>query len=173
MPIKLSLNGSDKFYSFEPKRLIYLYEEKDNFKKSENWRHVESIMQNMVDLGKKDGFSVVFLYAPSTPHVVMPLVKDKIPADQLRNFSAYQMDNLPEAEQFKNNVFEWMGNEEQVFTDYCSEQHFQCLGLTTYLQEATAQGQQLYYTYDQHWTPEGNKVVADVLSMTLKQNGMP
>jgi hypothetical protein len=37
------------------------------------------------------------------------------------------------------------------------------------LRAAVAAGKQVYYTYDQHWTPEGNVVTAAVLDAYLKK----
>jgi len=170
MPIKVSTGERPHYYGFEPKRLTYLYEEKDAFRQSRSWRGVVDIMQRLVTLGEQEGFKVLFLYAPSTPHVVMPLVKDTIPADQLRNFAAFDEDNLPDAETFKKNVFDWMDNEQNVFLEHCADQRFNCLALTEALQQATAKGEQMYYSYDQHWTPDGNRVVAETIATHLAQN---
>ena len=167
MPLKFHSANRDQYFGFEPKRLIYLYEEKQAFKKSRNWQLISHIMQSMVALGEEDGFKVMFVYAPSTPHVVMPLMRDAIPADQLRNFVAYQKKDLPAADLFKKNVFDWMDNEQQVFLDECNEHQWQCLSLTQALQDATASGEQVYYSYDQHWTPEGHRVVADELAKVV------
>src|SRR5690606_9504218 len=107
---------------------------------------------------------------PSTPHVVMPLAKDQIPANQLRNFAAYEEEDLPDAETFKKNVFDWMDNEQHVFQEYCAAENMHCLALTEALQQATARGEQTYYSYDQHWTPEGNRVVAEAVATYLAQS---
>jgi hypothetical protein len=163
MPLKYR----DHYYGFEPKRLTYLYETMDGFMTSKSWQAVKKIMENMVSLGEQEGFDVVFLYAPSTPHVVMPLMRDEIPADQLRNFAAYQEDKLPDAETFKQNVFDYMNNEENIFLEQCEGSQWHCLSLTPALQAATANGQQVYYSYDQHWTPDGNRVVADAINNYL------
>jgi len=169
MPIKVDTGDRPHYYGFEPKRLIYLYQEKETFRQSKSWRAIEDILQRLVLMGKEEGFQVLFLYAPSTPHVVMPLVKDTIPADQLRNFAAYEEDDLPDAETFKKNVFNWMDNEQNVFREYCAEQSMDCLVLTEALQQATAKGEQVYYSYDQHWTPEGNRVVAEAIAAHISQ----
>ncbi len=163
MPLKFHTEHGDQYFGFEPKRLIYLYEEKDKFKNSKSWQSLTHIMQSMVAMGEEDGFKVVFVYAPSTPHVVMPLVRDAIPADQLRNFAAYQQKDLPAADEFKQEVFERMDNEQQVFLDECHAQQWSCLSLTKAMQDAMQQGEQVYYSYDQHWTPEGHRIAADAL----------
>jgi hypothetical protein len=54
--------------------------------------------------------------------------------------------------------------------DFCLEQKIECISPTKELVAATKAGQQTYFTYDQHWTPEGNKVVAQVIGNYLTSN---
>jgi hypothetical protein len=54
--------------------------------------------------------------------------------------------------------------------DFCIEQEIECISPTEELIAATKSGQQTYFSYDQHWTPEGNKVVADVVGNYLTAN---
>jgi len=165
--IPLKVQGH--YYGFEPNKVLYLYTEKEAFRLSDSWQAISHIMQSMVALGEKDGYKVIFLYAPSVSHVVMPLARDSIPADQLRNFAAYQTPDLPPADVFKKNVFDWIDNEQQVFLDECASHQWQCLSMTSALQQATARGEQVYLSYDQHMTPEGHRVVAETLAAYLKQ----
>jgi len=165
----MPLHVQGHYYGFEPNKVLYLYTEKEAFRVSKSWQAISHIMQSMVALGEKDGYKVVFLYAPSVSHVVMPLARDSIPAHQLRNFSAYQKKDLPPADVFKKNVFDWIDNEQQVFLDECASHQWQCLSMTSALQQATARGEQVYLSYDQHMTPEGHRVVAETLAAYLKQ----
>lgn len=167
MPIKVSTGDRPHYYGFEPRRLTYLYEEKEVFRQSKSWQGVADIMQRLVEMGEQEGFSVLFLYAPSTPHVVMPLVKESIPAKQLHDFAAFEEDHLPDPETFKKNVFDWMDNEQNVFLEHCATHDMNCLALTEALQQATTKGEQVYYSYDQHWTPAGNRVVAETVATYL------
>jgi len=169
MPLRLETAGTVQAYGFDPKRLMYLYRDKEAFRRSAVWQGIADIQQRLVALGQQNGFTVLFLYAPSTPHVVMPLMQERIPAEQLRHFAAYHETDLPDAETFKRNVFAWMDNEQDVFLETCAAQGFHCYSLTEALQRATARGEQVYYSYDQHWTPEGNRVVADALAPVVAE----
>ena len=42
------------------------------------------------------------------------------------------------------------------------------LALTAALQKAAREGKQVYFSYDQHWTPEGNRVVAEAIENFLR-----
>ena len=56
--------------------------------------------------------------------------------------------------------------------DHCEVMGWHCLSLTEALQKASAEGQQTYFTYDQHWTPEGNRVVANSVQVYLKAQNL-
>lgn len=170
MPVRLSYEGHDTVYAFEPKRLLYLWQDKEKLRKSRSWLDVRMVMERMVALGQQEGFRVLFVYAPSTPHVVMPLAIDNVPAGQLRNFMAYEEDILPEADELKRDVFASLDNEESAFLETCEDMKWHCLGLTTALQKATKEGLQVYYSYDQHWTPDGNRVVAREIEVFYRRH---
>jgi hypothetical protein len=172
MPLKLtSPDGRNQYYAFEPKRMLSLVEDKETFRTSVAWQQIRRIMQTMAALGEKEGFHVLFLYAPSAPHVVMPLAREAIPDEQLWRFAHYQEKHLPPPREFKQRVFDSLDNEQQVFLDECAASHMQCLGMTQALRDAAAEGKQVYFTYDQHWTPDGNRVVADALYQWFSAQG--
>lgn len=173
MPLRLSHGDTTHYYAFDPKRLMYLYVDREEFTADPAWLATADTLKRMAKLSRDHGIEPVFLYAPSTPHVVMPQAQAQIPADQLRNFAAYkQKKGLPPAEEFKREVFARMDNQEQVFLAFCAEQSLHCLSLTPALKAATAAGQQTYYSYDQHWTPEGNAVVATTVADFLREKGL-
>jgi hypothetical protein len=172
MPIAVDTPAGRQHYSFDPKRLRYLVEgSEEQFAASGDWKNVRDVLEQFVTLSKKDGFRLVFIYAPSTPHVVMPLVADRIPARQLLNFSRFKQKDLQlDAETYKHQVLARLDAEENVWKKWCKETSVECISTTVPLREAAAAGHQVYYTYDQHWTPEGNRVVAKVLAGYLSGN---
>lgn len=169
MPVAVAAGGQEaRYYAFQPKRLLYLNTSTAQFSASSNWRDVAGILDKMQELARERAFHLLLVYAPSKPHVVMPLVEGVIPADQLRNFAGFKNPDLPPAEQFKTQFFANIDAQEQVFTAFCQQRGFDCLSLTAPLQRATAAGQQTYFTYDQHWTPLGNAVVADAIQQHVQ-----
>lgn len=169
MPLAVATPREAQYYSFDPKRLRYLVEgNEQQFAESSDWKNVRDVLDKFVVLSKKDNFRLVFVYAPSTPHVILPLVADKIPAQQLLNFSRFKQKNLQlDAETYKQQVLARLDAEENVWKNWCQENGIECVSTTQALRDAAAAGHQVYYTYDQHWTPEGNKVAANVLAHYL------
>jgi len=100
------------------------------------------MLARIVQLSRENGIRPVFLYAPSAPHVLLPLVRDAIPAQQLRTFTSYRKKHLPDADAFKREVFANLDSEQQVVLDFCREQGVDCLALTNALRAATAAGTQ-------------------------------
>ncbi|HSC74722.1 MAG TPA: SGNH/GDSL hydrolase family protein [Pseudomonadales bacterium] len=169
MPLAIDTPAGTQYYSFDPKRLRYLVEgDERQFAESSDWKNVRDVLEQFVMLSKKDSFRLLLVYAPSTPHVVLPLAADKIPAQQLLNFSSFKQKNLPsDAETYKQQVMTRLDVEENVWKNWCAEKGVECISTTSALREAAAAGHQVYYTYDQHWTPEGNNVTAKVLANYL------
>ena len=168
MPLAVSTPRGVQYYSFVPKRLTYLYTEQTAFEMSSAWKNTRAVLEQFVSLSKRDGFRLVLVYAPSAPHVLMPLVRDKIPADALLHFARYSLDKLAmDAEAFKRGLFANLDSQENVMMHWCAQNAVDCVSATQPLREAAAAGQQVYFTYDQHWTPEGNAVVASMLEKHL------
>ena len=171
MPIKLQHGDSTHFYSFDPKRLVYLNYSTDKFVASDEWQATAKILTQIVKLCRDHAITPVFIYAPSTPHVVLPLAKETIPAEQLRYFVSLRKSHLPPADEFKQQVFANLDNEQNTVLDFCEKQQVDCLALTEALQQATASGTQTYFSYDQHWTPDGNAVAAKTIEQFLRAKG--
>jgi acetyltransferase AlgX (SGNH hydrolase-like protein) len=172
MPIKLTSDASAQYYSFDPKRLIYLNYSKEQFAASKEWLATANILRQIIELSRAHDVLPIFIYAPSTPHVILPLVQHSIPAQQLRNFAAYKSKHLPPAELFKQQVLSNLDSEQQVMMNFCATQQVDCLPLTEPLRDASARGQQTYFTYDQHWTPLGNAVAAAAIEAFLREKNL-
>jgi len=167
MPMKVTQNGKTSYYAFDPKRLAYLFHTEDAFKQSKEWLATEKIIDAMAQLAINNGSKPVFVYVPSTPHVVIPFAGD-LPARQLQRFLGYVEKNLRDTpEKTKQAILDNLDSLENVFMANCTTKQLHCLSLTPAMHQAMQQGVQTYYSYDQHWTPEGNKVVAQKVAEYL------
>jgi hypothetical protein len=168
MPVAVPSVSGIRYYAFRPKRLIYLYHTEEAFEISAPWRGVHEVLENIKKLMAKEGIRLIYVFAPGKPHVVLPAVKDRTPPDQLHQFASYTHKSLPPPEQFKERMFRCLDSVEAVFQKYCQDEGVEFLSLTEALQEQTRLGVQVYYTYDQHWTPLGNELVAHEIAGYLK-----
>jgi len=58
---------------------------------------------------------------------------------------------------------------ESVLAEFCRTEGIEFVSLTARLREGLAQGRPLYYTYDQHWTPEGHEAVAQTVLQAVRE----
>jgi hypothetical protein len=164
MPLAVDTPRGKHYYSFEPKRLVYLNQSAEAFAKSEDWRNARAILDKFVTLARHDGFRLVVVYAPSAPHVVLPLSAAAVPADSLMHFAGYKDKSAKgDAEAYKRQLLANLDSQENTVMAWCRQNGVPCLSTTAALRDAARAGDQVYFTYDQHWTPEGNAVVARLL----------
>jgi hypothetical protein len=169
MPIAIASGATTHHYSFDPKRLVYLNYSKAEFSASREWQATAGMLAQIVQESRARNIVPVFIYAPSTPHVVLPLAWEAIPAGQLRDFVAYRKSRLPPAAELKQQLMDNLDSEQAVVMEFCAAQKVDCLALTDALRSATAAGQQTYFSYDQHWTPLGNAVAASAIEAFLRE----
>jgi hypothetical protein len=63
-----------------------------------------------------------------------------------------------------------LGVKESAIEEFCRQQSIEFVSLTEPLRRKISEGQQAYFTYDQHWTPIGHEVAADTLYLYLRNN---
>ncbi len=164
MPLAVTGDGFCHHYAFKPKRLSYLAASREEFQSSAGWRATEQVLETFARLSREDGFRLVVLFAPSKPHVILPLVADSIPDQGLRQFLGYRMPSPPSLEA----ALERLDVPETMVSESARQLGVDFLSLTVPLREAVAQGQQVYYTYDQHWSPAAHPVVALEVAQQLR-----
>ncbi len=173
MPVAVPTPLGTHYYSFRPRRLAYLTETVEEFETSEAWRATTRVIDRILRLSAEHGIEPMFVYAPSKPNVVLPLVWEEIPAQQLANFMRWGRRSKPEPDTYKQHIGETLPSQEQVFMDHCRKVDVACLSLVPALRQATASGIQTYFTYDQHWSPSGNRIVAETIADWLRGHSGP
>ena len=76
---------------------------------------------------------------------------------------ALKQKSLPPADKLIEVLLARHSVQESAVEDFCRTEAIEFLSLTTPLRKATAQATQTYFTYDQHWTPIGHKIVAETI----------
>jgi hypothetical protein len=56
---------------------------------------------------------------------------------------------------------------EEVMRQFCRQEAIEFISLTEILRQQMLAGRQAYFTYDQHWSPEGHRIVAEYLAGAL------
>ncbi len=172
LPVGLPDGPDAKYYSFAPKQILQNKESAELFRINPPWKVVSGVLAEMKEMCDSAGARLVIVFAPTKVHVVLPLVWDRLPAEKVRDFAALRAEGLPDGEDFMVALLKNISSVETVVGAWSSEHGVPFLSLTGVLQEAAAGGTQVYYTYDQHWTPPGHVVVADAVSEFLSVNGL-
>jgi len=107
---------------------------------------------------------LIFIYAPDAPSVLIEDILDRVPAEQLHAFMATRLKRLPDPETLVEELREGTQVRERIFRQFCAEKGIPFLSLTEPLRQKTQEGVRTYYTYDQHWTPDGHAAIAEYLS---------
>jgi hypothetical protein len=113
---------------------------------------------------------LVIAYAPSKPHVVLPLLRDQVSAEQLRAFAALRdhAGDLPPPESLRDRLYRNLDTQEHVLGDWCAERGIEFVSLTAMLRDRVADGVPVYFTYDAHWTEEGHAAVSAHFARVLR-----
>jgi hypothetical protein len=172
MPVAVHTPAGVQHYAFEPKRLTRLDWSKAEFERAPEWTETAQVFRELRDQAERRGVHLVLAYAPSTPHVVMPLVRDRVSAEELRAFAALDRDELPPPAQFQERFFARIDVQEGVFLGFCAAEGIACVSTTAPLRDAMARGVQVYFSYDPHWTALGHQVVARTIAEHLRSRGL-
>lgn len=172
MPVRVESSAGVRHYAFDPGDLLALRLERERFEASRAWTTNADVLRQAAAWGRATGVELLFVYVPSKVHVVLPLVRDAVPAEALRAFAAYKKRDLPPAGRFAEQVYGSLDAIEGVFFDFCSAEALRCASTTEALRRALAAGEQVYFSYDQHWTRVGHALVADLVEAELRAAGL-
>jgi hypothetical protein len=168
LPVKVPPGESGHYYSLNARRVAAHYGDLAVAAQPPGVDAIARVVLELRDLCRKLGARLVVVYAPEKAHVVLPLVEDRVSADQIAAFLALQREDLPPAEEAKANLFAMLGAREAAVRAICEREGVDFVELTSRLREAVADGAQPYYTYDQHWSPAGHELVAEAIRSHLE-----
>jgi len=169
MPLRIEGPAGTHHVAFEPKRLERLYYSREEFAEYTGWKRARAVFTDLRNACDESGISLVFVYAPSAPHVHLPLLRSELPAGGLRQFLGYEIDELPDPLVFKEELFRRLDTCEEGFVEFADSIGVDVIRPTKALRAAASTGRQIYYTYDQHWTRDGHEVVAGVVRAYLDE----
>jgi hypothetical protein len=169
MPATVTAGGATHHYAWEPKHMMRLDWEPAAFAAAPEWTTNEVVLRQLADLARERGVRLIVAYAPSKPHVVLPLLRDAVSAAQLRAFAALRdrADELLPTEAFRDRLYRNLDTQENTLRDWCAGRGVDFVSLTALLRERIAEGVPAYFTYDPHWSDEGHAAVAVHLAATL------
>lgn len=160
-------SGSGHYYAFELKRVLDHWVSPEQFSQSLGFDHTRGALLRMKELCAAQGAELVIVYAPDKPHLLLKSVRDRLDTRQVSAFLSLKRKSLPGADVLLDDLTAKMDTFEQVVEDFCRTEGIRFVSLTEVLRRKIEEGQWVYYTYDQHWSPQGHRVVAEYLAQTL------
>ncbi len=170
MPATIEAGGVARHYAWEPKNMMRLDWEPAAFAASPEWTTNEAVLRQLADIARARELRLVFVYAPSKAHVVLPLLRETVSAEAMHAFARFRNhagDLLP-PDAFREQLYRNLDTQEHTLRDWCAARGIDFISLTTPLRERVAAGVPVYFTYDQHWTEQGHAAVAAILAASLR-----
>jgi hypothetical protein len=155
-------------YTFDLKRVLQHFMSEEDFRKTLACSESLRLLGETKKLCYDNGIRLIVAYAPDKPHVLMNEVTAQVPAEQLYAFLDLKAKKLPAVDKLADELNNAVDMRANVIGRFCDDSAIEFLDLTTPLQKATVDGVQTYFTYDQHWTPDGHTVVAEFLAEAIK-----
>jgi hypothetical protein len=168
LPLAVPHGPGASYYAFGPKDALSLAVEESAFRESEVWSNSAAVLNKLRQACVSAAAELVIVYAPTKEHVVLPLARDQLPPDDVHAFLALRTDELPAPLELLDLLIERLPTKRNLVQEWCQSEGVAFCDLTDRLRAAAAKGRQVYYTYDQHWTPDGHEVVAATVERFLK-----
>jgi hypothetical protein len=163
LPVAVPNGTEAKYYTFTVKSLLAHFEKRDIFEHSKGCRQTIVNLRRIKEICHANNIRLVIVYAPDKSHVLLPLIQHNVPPENLRAFMALKENNLPPSDQLMDTVMARLDVKESAVKEFCRQESIGFISLTEPLREGIAQGRQLYFTYDDHWTPIGHEVAANTI----------
>jgi len=174
VPLAVPPGPAARHYAVQPKQLRDLFLSRAEFAADKHWLNPRRHLQEMDGLCREAGARFVVVYAPTAAHVLLPTLAGRLPADKIRAYTALRYKGeLPEPDKFLTDLLERVDAREAVVREWCEREGIAFFSTVASLRAAAVSGAQVYYTYDQHWTPPGHAVVAEALCEHIRDTFMP
>lgn len=162
--------GSDmKYYAFKPKRFQSFFVDREDFRGSPAWQAVALSLEQLHALCAEHGIQMTVTYAPTAANVLLPRIATTVPADDFHAYMRLEKGHVPEADQLYAELLASADAIEETLAEFCAARGITYLPLKAALLTAMDRGEQCYFTYDQHWSPTGHRVVAEIIGRHLSE----
>jgi hypothetical protein len=173
LPFAFPEGEKEKYYTFEPKRFLSFYFEKEKFLSSNVWKYISLSIVKMKSACDKNGIRMIVVYAPTAANVILPAIAGKVPPGEFYDFMSLKAGEIPPKSEIYADFLAKSDVIETSLVDFSKEQKFEFIDLKSSLREKMEKGDQCYFTYDQHWSPDGHKLVSEIISKKIKEMENP
>jgi hypothetical protein len=170
LPVAIPDELDAKYYTFTVKNLLAHFDDKETFLRSKSCQKTFANLRQINEICKSNDIRFIMIYAPDKSHVLLPIIQHKVSPESLRAFMLLKASNLPPTDKLIDTVLTRLDIKESEVKKFCREESIEFVSLTEPLREGINLGRQLYFTYDDHWTPIGHEVVANTISRYVEEH---
>lgn len=170
LPARVPDSPQGRYYTFTVKQLAQHLAPAEQLSRSNGWKYASAKLLAIKTLCDQKGLRLILAYAPDKARILLPLLTDTVSPQQLHSFLSLTTGELPPPDALIQTISEHLDVQEKTFKAFCENNSIEFLSLTVPLRSAISRGRQAYFTYDQHWTPVGHEIVAEVLADYLRAN---
>jgi hypothetical protein len=174
LPFEWRVADRSSWYFVRPRAIAQLFTDAADFAQDPGWLTARTAVDSVISAAARKGTRVIVAYAPTKERVMFPLAVDDLDADAVLRYLQLAgrrppaaLDDVRDADQLKAALARFEGGMENVVAQYYRARGIKFVSLTDALVDAARDGVQTYFSYDQHWTPEGHRVVAEELLEVL------
>ncbi len=167
LPLMVPEGPQSNPYAFGPKALFEHSQSADLFEMDPTWARACGYLDRIKSVCDDTNLKLTIAFAPTKAHVVLPLVRGRLPIEKLQEIAGLRTEWVPAADVFEKQLFDNLDARESVVRAWCASNDVPFISTTTVLRDAVANGTHAYFTYDHHWTPEGHRVVADHVAVNF------
>ncbi len=164
LPLMVPEGAGSHPYAFGPKALLEHSQSADLFEIGPTWLRAKGYLDEIRAACDAKGLELTMAFAPTKAHVVLPLVRGRLPIEKMQQIAGMRSDWVPAADVFERMLFENLDARERVVRSWCASNDVAFVSTTEALRDAVADGVHAYFAYDHHWTPAGHRVVAEVIA---------
>lgn len=170
LPITVPDTPDSPNYTFTVKKLETHYESKKDFVDSSGFKTASIALKKINRLCRENNSRFIVVYAPDKPHVLVPMISDRIPHEKLKAFLAIRKKHLPPPDETVMTLLTNMDAQEEAVMELCEQESIEFISLTDELRRTILKGNQAYYTYDMHWSPIGHRIAAETVYRYLDED---
>ena len=168
LPMKIPATDNSKYYFFKSKRMLPLWQSKKELLDSAGWKNCAASLTKIKEFCTKNNIRMIVTMAQLKPTIIFPLLKKtKLPVSDMHAFATLASKRVPEKDKFIETIYTNLPNQENALQEFCKTNNVEYVSTTKALRESMNNGNQVYFTYDQHWSPPGHKVVAETIAEYL------
>ncbi|HKQ48301.1 MAG TPA: hypothetical protein VJZ71_09560 [Phycisphaerae bacterium] len=159
-------------YAFGANQLTELAVRREKLELEGSWYIMTELLKKLQKACESGGAWLIIAYAPSKARVVFPLAAEHLDADRVRDYMRFKKDplDLPEGKALISELLARFPVQETLVREWCERRSIPFVSLTQPLCDDAAQGRQVYYTYDQHWTALGHETAARQILADLNKS---